>query len=118
MNAGFNAIGNPRAVGRDDADQPVFDLDRSNLQNPDDPTNSVDSAAGLAGADEITVFLPDGTFGVFFHFDDGAGLSGWADAGLSPAGNFVIENGTGFVLNRKSSGPFVWCVPPEPIATN
>ena len=115
VNAGFNALANPRAVGEDDADMPVFTLDSSNLHS-DDAANSVDGGTTLSAADEVTVFLPGGGFGVFFYFDNGAGLEGWADGGGNPSGDFVLENGTGFILNRKNSGPFVWTVPAETIA--
>lgn len=124
VNTAFNALANPRAVGEDDESMPVFTLGNSGLadvvdSSGDDPAET----GGPAEADEVTLLNPpghpDGPFSVYFYVSI-AGFEGWYDPSLAtPRDDTVIENGTGFLLNRKASltgTPFVWTVPAETIA--
>ena len=121
VNTGFNALANPRAVGTDDLDAPVFTLGNSNLWDPSDAANSVDPSedGNASNGDEITIFEDDGTFSVYFYVNL-EGFEGWYDASLAELKNdVVLENGKGILLNRKAGltgTPFVWTVPEETIA--
>lgn len=124
VNTGFNAMANPRAVGVDDNTNPVFTLGASNLFDPGDTANSVDPGDAPNIADEVLIPQPNGSFGVYFfdttpNPDNGGQPFGWIDAAFADRNNVVIENGTGFLLNRKpnlTGTPFIWTVPAEPIA--
>jgi uncharacterized protein (TIGR02597 family) len=125
VNSGFNALANPRAVGIDDTLAPVFTLATSNLYDVADTVNSVDASGdpgevgGVDEADEITILEDDGTFSVYFRVIL-AGFEGWYDPSLAVIqDDVVLDNGKGFLLNRKpdlTGTPFVWTVPAEDIA--
>lgn len=112
VNTGFNALANPRAVGIDDDSNPVFTLGNSGL------SANVDPGDAAAIADEVIIPEDNGTFSVYFY-DDTAGFEGWINASFDPKDDVVIDNGKGFLLNRKAEltgTPFIWTVPAETIA--
>ena len=120
INGGFNAVAVPRAVGFNDDSEPVFTLGESNLFDGDDAANSVVPGAGANVADTVSVPQANGDFGVFF-FDDTLNPAtnepfGWSDAAFADANNVVLDNGTGFLLNRTTNPSFMWTVPAEVIA--
>ncbi|MFT5106366.1 MAG: hypothetical protein ACI9UA_001989 [Pseudoalteromonas tetraodonis] len=123
INAGYNALANPRAVGSDDNDAPVFTLGTSGLFNAADTVNSVDPGDSPAVADEIIVNEYDAntdivSFFVYFY-DDTVDFEGWINAAFEVKDDVVLDNGKGFLLNRKANltgTPFVWTVPAEVIA--
>ena len=120
VNSGFNALANPRAVGVDDTMTPVFTLGTSALWNPADPANSVDPSedGNASEGDEVTVLEDSGAFSVYIYVNL-AGNEGWYDSALNPSDDAVLDNGKGFILNRKptlTGTPFIWTAPAEEIA--
>ena len=54
---------------------------------------------GVEACDTIVVSTPSGLVTIYY-FDDGAGTTGWYDAGGSPADNFVLPYPDGFFVQR------------------
>jgi len=118
INENYNAVANPRAVGKDDTDAPVFTLDASDLYTGV-AGNSVAGADDGAIADEVIFLNSDGTTSTYIYDDVTlpATEQGWFPPDFSaPAGDVVIENGVGFLLRRKAAGSFIWTAPAEVIA--
>lgn len=123
VNPGFNTLANPRAVGFDDNSTPVFTLGTSGLFDAADLVNSVDPGDAPAVADEIIVNEYDAgadaiNFFVYFY-DDTPGFEGYIDAAFAVKDDVVLDNGKGFLLNRKANltgTAFTWTVPAETIA--
>jgi hypothetical protein len=75
------------------------------------------TATGLAGGDAATadqVRIWNGTiFDVYYFQTTGVGGTGWRKVGApsTDAGNTVIAESSGFVINRRSSPNFNWVVP-------
>ena len=75
------------------------------------------SATGLAGGDAATadqVLIWNGTaFDSYYYQTTGVGGTGWRKVGApsTDAGNTVIAENSGFIINRRNSPNFNWVVP-------